>query len=65
MAYLSEIPVRLFDFENEMCIVETRLENYEIVKSKLSSGDVVSQTSSGKIKLVRERMGFSRKPRKR
>jgi len=65
LEYFSKLPVRLFDFENEMCIIETKLENYEHVKSQLSSGDIVSQTSSGKIKLVRERMGFSRKPRKR
>jgi hypothetical protein len=41
------------------------LQDYESVKEILSSGRVVSQTSSGKIRLVRERMGFTRKPRKR
>jgi len=63
--YVSHIPVKLFDFENNMCIFEVKLEDYNKVKSIFSSGRVISETSSGKIRLVRERMGFTRKPRKR
>tara|TARA_B100000767_G_scaffold272037_1_gene298884 strand:- start:573 stop:857 length:285 start_codon:yes stop_codon:yes gene_type:complete len=64
-SYLLELPVRLYDFENDMCILVVSLDEYDSLKEKLSSGRVVSNTSSGKIRLVRERMGFSRKPRKR
>ena len=42
-----------------------KLQDYDSVKSELVTGKVISQTSSGKIRLVRERMEFSRKPRKR
>tara|TARA_B110001452_G_C15205717_1_gene418286 strand:+ start:1270 stop:1554 length:285 start_codon:yes stop_codon:yes gene_type:complete len=64
-SFLIDLPVKLYDFESEMCILEVRLEDYDSLKQKLASGRVVSNTSSGKIRLVRERMGFSRKPRKR
>ena len=63
--YLSKHPVRLYDFEDGKCILMVKLEDYESVKSELEFGKVISQTSSGKIRLVRERMEFSRKPRKR
>lgn len=63
--YLSKMPVKLYDFENDKCILMVRLEDYDSMLSNLSSGRVVSETSSGKIRLVRERMGFSRTPRKR
>ena len=63
--FVSNIPVKLFDFENNMCIFEVKLEDYNSIKSIFSSGRVISVTSSGKIRLVRERMNFSRKPRKR
>jgi len=63
--HLDDLPVKLYDFENDMCILEVSLENYEETKSKLTSGRVISQNSSGKIRLVRDRMGFTRKPRKR
>ena len=62
---LQNLPVKLYDFENQKCILEVKLTDYQSVRSELSSGQVVTQTSSGKIKLVRERMEFSRKPRKR
>ena len=42
-----------------------KLEDYNGMKMELSKGMVVSQTSSGKIRLVRERMSFTRNPRKR
>ena len=63
--YLSNHPVRIYDFEDGKCILMVKLEDYESIKSELGAGKVISQTSSGKIRLVRERMGFSRKPRKR
>lgn len=63
--YLSKHPVRLYDFEDGKCILMVKLEDYDSVKSELVVGKVISQTSSGKIRLVRERMEFSRKPRKR
>ncbi|MBT3657887.1 MAG: hypothetical protein HN544_06800 [Euryarchaeota archaeon] len=63
--YLSKYPVRLYDYEEGKCILMVKLEDYESIKSELVVGKVISQTSSGKIRLVRERMEFSRKPRKR
>lgn len=63
--YLSKHPVRLYDFEDGKCILMVKLQDYDSVKSELVTGKVISQTSSGKIRLVRERMEFSRKPRKR
>ena len=63
--YLAGHPVKVYDFENGKCIVVVKLEDYQSVKTELTTGKVISQTSSGKIRLVRERMEFSRKPRKR
>ena len=63
--YLAKYPVRLYDFEDGKCILMVKLEDYNGIKIELSKGMVVSQTSSGKIRLVRERMSFKRNPRKR
>ena len=63
--FLQDLPVKLYDFEDGKCILVVRLEEYESIRDSLSKGRVVSVTSSGKIRLVRERMNFSRKPRKR
>ena len=63
--HLSELPVKIYDFENDKCIIVVGLTNYDSVKESLSSGRVISQTASGKIRLVRDRMGFTRRPRKR
>ena len=63
--FLQDLPVKLYDFEDGKCILVVRLEEYESIRDSLSKGRVVSVTSSGKIRLVRERMKFSRKPRKR
>ena len=63
--FLQDLPVKLYDFEDGKCILVVRLEEYETIRDSLSKGRVVSVTSSGKIRLVRERMNFSRKPRKR
>ena len=63
--YLQHYSVKLYDFEDGKCILVVRLEEYNTIRESLSSGRVVSVTSSGKIRLVRERMNFTRKPRKR
>ena len=63
--YLARHPVKVYDFENGKCIVVVKLEDYQSIKKELTTGKVISQTSSGKIRLVRERMEFNRKPRKR
>ena len=63
--FLQDLPVKLYDFEDGKCILVVRLEDYESIRDSLSKGRVASVTSSGKIRLVRERMEFSRKPRKR
>ena len=63
--YLSNYPLKLYDFEEGKCIFMVRLEDYESIKEGLEHSRVKTVTSSGKIRLVRERMNFSRKPRKR
>ena len=63
--HLQDLPVKLYDFEDGKCILVVRLEEYDSIRESLSKGGVVCVTSSGKIRLVRERMNFSRKPRKR
>ena len=63
--YSSTFPLKLYDFEDEKCIFMVRLEDYELVRESLVNSRIKSVTSSGKIRLVRERMNFSQKPRKR
>ena len=63
--YVSKYPLKLYDFEDGKCIFMVRLEDYASIKERLSDSRIKSVTSSGKIRLVRERMNFSRKPRKR
>ena len=63
--YLSNYPVKLYDFEDDKCILMVRLEDYDSIKQNFIDGKIKTVTSSGKIRLVRERMGFFRKPRKR
>ena len=63
--FMSEYPVKIYDFEDEKCILVVRLEDYDSIRESLSQGRVVSVTSSGKIRLIRKRMNFKRKPRKR
>ena len=63
--YLSNYPVKLYDFEDEKCILMVRLEDYDSTKQNFIDGKIKTVTSSGKIRLVRDRMGFFRKPRKR
>ena len=63
--YLSNYPVKLYDFEDDKCILMVRLDDYDSIKQNFIDGKIKTVTSSGKIRLVRERMGFFRKPRKR
>jgi len=63
--YLSRFPVKLYDFEDNKFILMVRLEDYYSVKEEIQNDVIKTVTSSGKIRLVRDRMGLSRKPRKR
>ena len=63
--YISNFPLTLYDFEDSKCIFMVPLEDYESTKESLNNSRIKTITSSGKIRLVRERMNFSRKPRKR
>ena len=63
--YLMNYPVKLYDFEDDKCILMVRLEDYDSTKKGCQEGKIKTVTSSGKIRLVRERMDFTRKPRKR
>ena len=62
--YLMNYPVKLYDFEDGKCILMVRLEDYDSTKENFTEGQIKTVTSSGKIRLVRERMDFTRKPRK-
>ncbi len=63
--YVSNYSLKLYDFEDGKCILMVRLEDYDSIKERLLNSRIKTVTSSGKIRLVRERMNFSRKPRKR
>ena len=65
LEYASNYRLKLYDFEEGKCIFMVRLEDYEATKEGLLNSRIKTVTSSGKIRLVRERMNFSRKPRKR
>ena len=58
---------RLYDFNQGKAIIRIPLENYNSARPILQEGiqGIVSTTSSGKIKLVRERLGLEVKRRKR
>ena len=63
--FLQELPVKLYDFSDSKCILSVRLEDYQAVREALQDGRVISISSSGKIRLVRQRLEIERKPRKR
>lgn len=63
--HIDSLPVRLFDFVAEKCILRVGLEDYDLVREALTTGPITSITSSGKIALVRERLRLSRPARKR
>jgi len=58
---------KLFDFIDGKAIIRIPLESYEEAKSILKDGfnGLISQTSSGKIRLVRDRMGIKVSRKKR
>ena len=58
---------KLFDFIDSKAIIRIPLESYDDAKSILKDGfkGLISQTSSGKIRLVRERMGIKVSRKKR
>jgi len=67
---LGEMEWRLYDFENSnnpaLCIVRVKLSDSENAVSILNSVKSISTLAkSGKIRLVRERMGLERPPRNR
>lgn len=63
--YLEDFPVKLFDLADNKCVLRVALEDYDAVRNEFETGRVISSTSSGKIRLVRERMGIEKVPRKR
>tara|TARA_B100001996_G_scaffold382042_1_gene372839 strand:+ start:6106 stop:6390 length:285 start_codon:yes stop_codon:yes gene_type:complete len=63
--FLQELPVKLYDFSDDKCILSVRLEDYQTVRETFQDGRVISTTSSGKIRLVRQRLEIEKKPRKR
>ena len=58
---------RLYDFKDNSAIVRVRLEHYADSRAVLEPGfeGVRCVTASGKIRLVRERLGIDRPPRRR
>ncbi len=58
---------KLFDFIDSKAIIKIPLESYDDAKSILKEGfnGLISQTTSGKIRLVRERMGIKVSRKKR
>jgi len=60
---------RLFDLQliddGLRAIIRVRLEDYPAALEAFSEGKVVSLTASGKIRLVRERLGLQRPVRRR
>ena len=63
--FLQKLPIKLYDFSDDKCILSVRLEDYQTVREELQDGRVISTSSSGKIRLVRQRLEIERKPRKR
>jgi hypothetical protein len=63
--FLQKLPIKLYDFSDDKCILSVRLEDYQNVRGTLQDGRVISTTSSGKIRLVRQRLEIEKKPRKR
>ena len=66
---LTDINFRLLDClssqSDTLVIIRLNLENKESAREKLHSNpEIESLTTSGKIRLVRERMGLPRPPRK-
>jgi len=47
------------------CIISVSLDDYKSVRNELLEGPIKTITSSGKIRLVRERLGLISNSRKR
>ncbi len=67
---LAAIEFRLFDCKNSakstLGIIKIALEDYDYARTALETAEgVETRTSSGKIRLVRERLGLPRPVRKR
>ncbi len=58
---------RLYDYNNQKAIIRLSLKQYEIARTILEGGvsGLNSITSSGKIRLVRERLGLEKRKWKR
>lgn len=60
---------RLFDLvsldDGTKAILRVRLEDYQTTLDELNNDSTSSLTSSGKIRLVRERLGIMRPPKKK
>lgn len=63
--FLSHLPAKLYDLQMGKCIISVSLDDYKSVRNELLEGPIKTITSSGKINLVRERMGFVNNTRKR
>ena len=72
--YLKEhmetvFPWKLFDLERDeegiKAILRVRLEDYQAALENMNLRGLTSLTSSGKIRLVRKRLGLPPRPRKR
>ncbi|MDP6869416.1 MAG: hypothetical protein QGI21_01420 [Candidatus Poseidoniaceae archaeon] len=63
--FLSGLPVNLYDMSENKCIIKVGLTDYRETLECLKNGRVVSITSSGKIKLVRDRLQIDKSFRKR
>jgi len=53
---INDEEFRLYDFKDGIAIIRVPLERYQEAKQRFSNGLLISTTSSGKIKLVRERL---------
>lgn len=63
--FLSHLPAKLYDLQMGKCIISVSLDDYKSVRNELLEGPIKTITSSGKIRLVRERMGLISNTRKR
>ena len=63
--FLSNLPAKLYDLQMGKCIISVSLDDYKSVRNELLEGPIKTITSSGKIRLVRERLGLISNSRKR
>ena len=66
---LPDIDFKLFDSLSSeldtLAVIRLKLENNDYAREKLASNPMINTlTSSGKIRLVRQRLGLTRPPRK-